>query len=218
MMFAPDELLKHTFSFGMACTLILFGAGTGLAQSQTDSRNLTPPTFENKTSRWMIDTFGFAPVFSSAAAAGIRMANPPDRFPREWRQGGGAFGRNFGLYYTRSTAGFTTRYLASAVLHEDTRYHASPRSGFWPRTGHAIGWVFVDQSDSGKRRLAVSNFAGALASGHVGRPFLPDGFNDETHALQWSLIGLGGIATQNLYDEFKPEIRRALRKIHIPIR
>jgi hypothetical protein len=102
-------------------------------------------------------------------------------------------------------------------LHDDPRYlRARPGSNAGERVFHAISYTFVDRTDSGARTIAFSNFAGAAAGGFVGMAYLPDGFNDTTHAGQRALSEFMGLGVSNLAAEFMPELAPILRKIHIP--
>lgn len=106
---------------------------------------------------------------------------------------------------------------ASLALHEDPRYVPSHSRNFFRRSLHAVAFVLVDRSDSGARRPAVANLTGALAGGFVGNSYLPDGYNDAAHAWVRSGLAYSGFATSNLADEFRPEINKVLKKLHLPL-
>lgn len=147
---------------------------------------------------------------------GISMAHPPDHYPPEWRQGMAAFGRNYGDFMGSWTAVQGGKFVVAAATHEDPRYSRSTRTGLVPRSVHAFTFVFIDHSDSGNKRLALSNFAGAASGGFVGNAYLPDGYNNASHAYTRSALALSGFLTSNLADEFHPEIVRIAHKLHIP--
>jgi hypothetical protein len=52
--------------------------------------------------------------------------------------------------------------------------------------------------------------------GFIGNAYLPAGFDNLTHAGQRSAIAFGGIAAQNVLQEFSPELGQFLKKIHLP--
>jgi len=147
---------------------------------------------------------------------GIEMAHPPRTYPPEWRQGVGGFARNYGDFMASWTAVQGGKFVVAAATHEDPRYLPATRRGLVPRSLHALKFVFIDHSDSGRNRLAFSNFAGAAAGGFVGNAYLPDGYNDPSHAYTRSALALSGFLTSNLADEFHPEIVRVAHKLHIP--
>jgi hypothetical protein len=188
-----------------------FGTGSLPATSL-----MQPMTVGQKLAYFEKPVFGPRTLFTTAFLAGISMANPPSGYPREWREGAAAFGRNYGNFYARDVAGATARFSADALLHEDPRYHRSTSKSFFGRTAHALAFTFVDQTDGGHTTLAVGNFAGAAASGFVGNAYLPNGWNDPTHAGQRALTTLGGYAAQNLAQEFSPEIGRFFEKLRLP--
>ncbi len=151
-----------------------------------------------------------------AAGALYRMANPVDQYPREWKDGGGAFGRNYGDILARDVSGKTARFAAGALLREDPRYFPSEDRRLGARVFHAIKFTLIDKADSGSDRIAVSNFASAIAGGFIGDAYLPPGFRNVTHAGQRSISVLWGTAAQNELSEFSPEIRILLKRMHVP--
>ena len=66
------------------------------------------------------------------------MADPPDSYPREWRDGGAAFGRLYGAEFARHTAGGITHFAVAALDREDPRYYFSTSHGYLPRAAHAL--------------------------------------------------------------------------------
>jgi hypothetical protein len=163
-------------------------------------------------------TFGPSAFAVPAAEAAVTMADPPSQFPREWKDGGGAFGRIYGADFARHTTAGVTHFGVAAIVREDPRYAPSASTNLGVRFFHAVAFTIVDRSDSGRRTLAASNLAGSLAGGFVGMAFYPDGFNDSTHALQRSLLELGNFGGHNLIAEFSPEMVRVLHKFHFPDR
>lgn len=156
-----------------------------------------------------------AALVGPAFRAGIRMANPPGRgttlYPREWTQGGEAFGRNYGDAVAERTSFNTARFVSGVILREDPRYVPSNSRNVFARSLRAVSFTFVDRSDSGHCRLALSSFVGAAAGGFVGNAYLPAGFNDLTHAGQRSTLQFGFVAGGNLFREFAPQMPGPLR-------
>ena len=144
------------------------------------------------------------------------MLHPPKDYPRDWEDGGGAFGRWYGEQIAASTTNRTAAFLAEVALHEDPRYVPSGSTNGLVRTLHAVAFTFVDRTDSGHKTFAFSNFAGAAAGGFAGMGLLPDGLNDVTHAEQRALRGLAMAAIRNLAMEYRPEWERLLHKTRIP--
>ena len=155
-----------------------------------------------------------------SAGALSKMANPPGSgstyYPKEWRVGGEGFGRNFGDQAAKDQAKHIAKYASGALLREDPRYYPSESGNIGLRAMHAVMFTLVDRSNGGAPRLALSNLVGAAAGGYVGDAYLPAGFRNQAHATQRSLVNLGGLAGENVLAEFKPEIRQALLKLHLP--
>jgi len=84
------------------------------------------------------------------------------------------------------------------------------------RVAHAMLFTLFDRTNSGRRTLALSNFAGSTAAGFVGNLWEPDGFNDTTHALQRSALEFGTFGGANLFAEFSPDLSHLMHKMHVP--
>jgi hypothetical protein len=173
-------------------------------------------TAEEKFQIYTHQTYGPQNFILPAFGAGFFMLDPPRRYPREWEDGGGAFGRWYGEQIVTSTSSRTVQLLAEVALREDPRYVPCGSKNALVRTFHAVAFTFVDKTDSGHNTLAFSNFAGAAAGGFVGMGLLPDGYNDVTHAERRALRGLGSVAIRNIVTEFRPEWGPILRRIHVP--
>jgi len=174
-----------------------------------------PQSLKLKTESYMVVTFGPRAMISPAFSAAMKMARPPAGYPREWLDGGPAFGRNYGAALGDRVALETGRYAAGALLHEDFRYRPSGKQGV-SRLFYALGYTFVDRNDRGHRTLAVANFAGAAAGGFVGNLYLPDGYNSPGDGA-WNFEGrFVGFAMTNVTREFAPEIFHVTRKLHAP--
>lgn len=160
-------------------------------------------------------TLGISAFIVPAGDALVDMANPPDHYPHEWRDGGGAFGRLYGTEFARHTTAGFTHFTVAAIDREDPRYYPCLSHNFAKRTVHALVFTVLDRNTSDRRTLALSNLAGSMAGGAVGMAYYPDGYNDFTHAYQHASIELTSFASHNLFAEFAPEIVRTLHKMHV---
>jgi hypothetical protein len=176
----------------------------------------TPLTAEGKLSIYVHRTFGPPALILPAFGAGLAMLNPPNHYPREWKDGAQAYGHNYGNILATVTARETASMLASIALHEDPRYRPSGSTNVLFRVFHALSYTVVDRTDSGKRTIAFSNFAGAAAGGLVGMAYLPNGFNDSAHAEQRIAMQFGTVAIHNIAAEFQPQWGPIVRKLRIP--
>jgi hypothetical protein len=172
-------------------------------------------SFNDKFTIYAHQTFGPPALIFPAFGAGIAMANSKNHYPREWKDGGGAFGRLYGDAIATATSERTARFMTGVALHEDPRYVRSNSKNPLARTVHAVAFTFVDKTDSGRNTIAFSNFAGAAAGGFVGRAYLPHGFNDLTHAEQRMAFQFMSIAIQNIAAEFQPQWGPLVRKLRI---
>ena len=176
------------------------------------------PGVESKFDYYVTETYLNPSVFTAPAfRAGIRMANPPGKgltkYPPEWRQGAEAFGRNYGDAFAQRVTFETARFATGVITREDPRYHPSTSHNVLSRSFHAIGYTFIDRSDSGHAMPAFSNFVGAAAAGFVGDAYLPSGYNNATHAGQRATLQFGMTAAGNLFREFAPQMPKPVRTV-----
>ena len=175
-----------------------------------------PASLRQKWLDYVVVTSGPRAFMSPVFPAAIRMINPKPNYPREWRLGAGAFARNYANGLAARSATETGRFLTAALLKEDFRYRPSSSKNPLGRVAHAIGFTFIDKSDTGHNRLAISNFVAAGAGGFVGNLYLPRGFNDLSHAQTRMAIEFGSLAGQNILREFAPDLLKLARKLHLP--
>jgi hypothetical protein len=175
-----------------------------------------PLTFQDKIRIYEHKTFGPPAVMLPAFGAGLGMLNPPSKYPKEWKDGAAAFGRNYGYRVADHTSRNTAQFLTGALLHEDPRYLRSTSSNPVFRTIHALAFTIFDKTDSGRTTFAASNFASSAAGGFVGIGILPDGYNDVTHAEQHMASEFLQIGIGNVLTEFEPQWGPWAKKLRIP--
>ncbi len=173
-----------------------------------------PPSEQDRFMDYAIQTFGPRALFVPPVVGAAWLIDPPNRLPRDWRLGAGAFGRNTGNAFVAETSLQTARFLSAGILHEDFRYRPSTSRNPAVRAWHALAFTFVDKSDSGNNRVAFANFLGAGAGGFVGNLYLPAGFNDLSHGDTRTAFVFGGFAIQNVLREFTPDLLRFSNKRH----
>jgi hypothetical protein len=172
-------------------------------------------TGEDKFQIYIHKAFGPPAVILPALGAGFQMLNPPNHYPREWKDGAEAFGRTYGYKVADRTSRETGQFLTGLLLHEDPRYQRSSSTNPFRRTFHALAFTVFDKTDSGRNTLAVSNFVSAAAGGFVGMGILPNGYNDVTHAEQRMASEFLQIAIGNVATEFEPQWGPLAKKIHL---
>jgi hypothetical protein len=175
-----------------------------------------PLTASQKFTLFEHRSFGPPAFVSPAISAGFRMARPRADYPRDWKDGAGAFGRLYGSTVATQASRHSAEFLTEAAFHYDPRYFPSRESNGVARVAHALAFVVVQRTDSGATSLALPHFAGAAAGGFVGMAYLPPGYNDLHHAGNRAASELLSIGVRNLAFEFAPELYPLERKLHIP--
>ncbi len=166
-----------------------------------------PLSVKEKLNLYVEDTYGPGAWLTAAAGAGIRqhLDSPP-----EWEQGMKGYGRRFVSSLGETAVKNTVQFAVGAALREDPRYFPSERRGIVRRSWHAMTFAWAPRHDSGGRVPGIARVAGALSSGFVSNAWYPERLSDTSHALSRAGIMLGGDAARNLFQEFWPDVRRAV--------
>ena len=152
--------------------------------------------------RWYLkSTISPLSFVTSAASAGFGQWRDT---PKEWRQGAEGYGLRFvssyGEHVVRETLGFG----ASAILHEDNRYHRSGESDVRPRIRYAVASTFLARRDDGSRRVSFSRIGAFAGAALISRLWQPK----STHSPRSGAVNFGtsiGIAAAfNVVREFWP--------------
>ena len=173
-------------------------------------------TASDKFHIYIHKTYGPPAVILPALGAGLQWANPPSQYPREWKDGPGAFGRNYGYRVADHTARNTAQFVTDVLLHEDLRYQRSTSTNPLSRTFHALSFTVFDKTDSGRTTFAFDNVASSAAGGLVGLGILPHGYNDMTHAEQHMAGEFSMLAIGNILTEYEPQWGPWAKKLRIP--
>ena len=188
----------------------------GLPAILAPQMSLQPVSAADKWQLYVHQAFNPVAFLLPTFGVALTMANPPDNYPREWKDGAGAFGRLYGDSLAKREAQLAAKTLTKITLREDPRYLPAASHNVFNRVAHAVLFVLVDKNDSGHNRLAYSNFTGAAASGFVGMGYLPEGYNDVTHAGQRAASTFQDFALSNIANEFCPQWGPLMNRMHLP--
>lgn len=132
--------------------------------------------------------------------------------PPEWGQGAEGYGVRFASSYGRMLIGRTIRFGVAAVDHEDPRFYHSDETGFWRRARFATVHYFIVRTDGGSQIPAFSRFAGVYGAAFISNEWYPASRANTSHALLRGTTALSAGLGWNVFREFWPDIKRALRK------
>jgi len=188
-----------------------FGQALGVigAPANAAAPAYVPMTASERFRHYLRSTYSPGSVVGAAAAAGITQWEDK---PKEWKQGAEGYGDRVGNAYAIHVMRGTIEYGASALLHEDDRYVRSPDKGFWKRSKHAVGEIFIARNDAGHERFAFSRFGGAAGAAFISRIWQPHSTNSAGDGAVVFGINMGLTAGNNLFHEFWPDIKRHVFK------
>lgn len=133
--------------------------------------------------------------------------------PAEWDSTAEGFGRRLGTQFAVQTSRGLINSGSAALLGRDPRYQRCGCEGGWRRVGHALSGVVLSADAQGVRRFDPSNLAASFGGGYVGASLYPARYSVSVKGYQLGTQLTGQVMAQNLFLEFGPEIRRAMRKV-----
>ena len=136
----------------------------------------------------------------------------PHVIVRHFWQGWNAYGERFGSNLAYNGIRQTVTYGTSIVFHEDNRYFASHKNGFWARTGYAALSTVVAQHPDGRRVFSVSSVTGIVAASAISSIWGPSSFKGVDNIAANAGLSLITTAGFNIVREFLPDVLHRHRK------
>jgi hypothetical protein len=130
--------------------------------------------------------------------------------PHEWHEGW------YGLWRrAASTTGYDAvrnsfMFTLNSLSRQDPRYARMGEGESAERAGHAIGQTFAGHTDGGKKALPWVRFAATYGAAFLANAWNPDRLSDTRHAMLRGTVTLATDASNNLFDEFWPDIKKKL--------
>lgn len=157
----------------------------------------------------VLSTVGPVPLIGEAAGAAIGQWT---NAPKEWGQGWDALGKRYWSNLAYNGIRQTITYGGSLALHEDTRYFASRRSGFWPRARHAVVSTFTARHSNGQDSFSYSATAGVIGAAAISSAWGPNSWKGPGNIAENAGISFASTAVSNVVREFLPDIFHRQRK------
>jgi hypothetical protein len=134
--------------------------------------------------------------------------------PGEWGEGWGPYFGRFGSHLAQYAVQRSIMFPVQAIDHEDTRYFPSTRKTYKGRLGDAFLHTVWRHNDSGGMMPAYSEFLGDYGAAAVSRLWWPDRFHNGTAIFVAGSDTILIDAGINIFNEFKPDIKRWLHLGH----
>ncbi len=158
---------------------------------------------------YLLSAGGPIPILGEAIGAGVSQW---ENSPKEWGQGWGAYGERFGTNLAYNGIRQTITYGTSAIFHEDNRYFASHKHGFWARTGYAALATVVAEHPDGRRTFSVSAVSGIIGASALSSIYGPPSWKGLGNISENAGLSLITTAGFNIVREFLPDVLHRQRK------
>ena len=149
-------------------------------------------------------------VFAGIGASLDQERNRPD----QWGQGWGPFGERYASHLGSYIVQRSIMFPVQAIDHEDTRYFRSNRLSIKGRIGDALLETVWRHNDSGGMMPAYSEFLGDYGAAAVSRLWWPSNYHKASSILIAGSDTVLVDAGINVFNEFKPDIKRWLHLNH----
>jgi len=160
-------------------------------------------TEKDRFQLYLLSAGGPVPLLGEAAAAGIGQGT---NHPPEWGQGWGAFGERYGSNLAYNGVRQTITYGISIPFHEDNRYFASGKHGFWGRTGYAVLSTFTARHPDGRQSFSFSGVSGVVGASAISSIWGPSSWKGFNNIAENAGISFGTTAALNVVREFLPDL------------
>jgi hypothetical protein len=172
----------------------------------TEPSNLTE---KKRFHLYVVSTAGPVPLLGEAVGAAISQWEDS---PKEWGQGWSAYGKRYGGNLAYNAVRQTITYGTSAVFHEDNRYFASHKHGFWARTGYAVLSTVTARHPDGRQTFSVSSVTGVIGASAISGIWGPPSWKGIENISGNAGISFASTAGFNIVREFLPDLLRRPHK------
>jgi hypothetical protein len=163
----------------------------------------TQLTEKKRFQLYVVSTAGPVPLIGEAAGAAISQW---ENSPAEWGQGWTAYGKRYGSNLAYNAVRQTITYGTSIVFHEDNRYFASHKHGFWARTGYAVLSTVTARHPDDRQTFSVSAVTGVVGASAISSIWGPPSWKGLENISRNAGISFGSTAGFNIIREFLPDL------------
>jgi hypothetical protein len=178
-----------------------------------DPGEKVPPLYtRDKLEFWLHEEFeplGLFPAFATSGWEQLMNSDP------KYGSDSGAYGQRLGAAVVREASmRLFSDSLLPAITHEDPRYFRKAYGTVTQRGVYAAKRVFVAQRDDGSHGFNYSDVVGRAAASALTMAYYPhESANWGVAARTWG-VSLAGLAGNNLFFEFWPDVRDKLFHRH----
>jgi hypothetical protein len=152
---------------------------------------------------YITSTVGPVPILAELTGAAVGQW---DNDPKEWGQGWNAYRKRAESDLAYNGVRETIAYGTSILFHEDNRYFASHRHGFWRRSGYAVLSTVTARHPDGRTTFSFSSVAGVFGAAGFSSLWGPPSFGGVSGIGENAGISFGCTALFNVVREFMPDV------------
>ena len=180
-----------------------------LTMAGSNAADFRPLTQDQRNSIYLKSLINPVWYLKGGFSAAIDLRNDK---PQEWEQGASGYGKRFANIMGQYAIQRTVTFGMESLLHEDNRYFASGKKGFWARSGYALSSSFLARHDNGKRYPSASLIGGFTAAAFVSRSWQPPSTQSAGDGAVSFGISMGYNVLASEVKEFLPDVLRPFTK------
>ncbi|HLY19147.1 MAG TPA: IPT/TIG domain-containing protein [Bryobacteraceae bacterium] len=130
--------------------------------------------------------------------------------PREWGQGGAAYGRRVASTEAAAVIHTVLAFSLDSALREDPRYFRSSRKGMFRRVADAARGTFLTRTDVGGETVSTWRLGSAYGAAILSNLWYPDRLDTMRLGFLQGTVRVGFDLVTNISSEFWPDIKKKL--------
>ncbi len=179
------------------------GASNSAAEANAEPAAYPPLTAEQKAARRLKRLVEPVNLLSSGFGAGIDQWKHD---PKGWDLGAKGYGLRLGSAEGFNVSDGVIGLGFDVAFHLDPRYHRKPEARIGGRIWNAVSQTFLAYSDSGERKINVSEIGGNFGAGFIANTWEPRGSNSTGDALTRGALGIAYHTAKNVVRELIPSL------------
>ena len=162
--------------------------------------------------RWFT-TNTMDPANLAGGICAAAMGTAPVR-PKEYGPHWGGFADRYGMGMTGSVTGNAIEAGVGFLLREDPRYFRAPDRPFKARVGNVLRLTFAARGGHGSFGPAYARYMALFGNNFVSNSWRVQSEANSHDALLRTSEGFGGLLAGNAFEEFWPDVKKRLSRLH----
>jgi hypothetical protein len=208
-----QQLMPGTLASTVKADSYEGASSSSLDAAATSSSDARQPITAKERVQWTVNTtVGPEGLAGELFGAGLDTLfnSPPKQYGTHWQ----GFGDRLGMSVAGNAVSNTMEAGLGAAWGEDPRYFRDGGGSFGNRLGHAAKMTLMAEDRNGNLMPAYARFIAIPGSNFLSNAWRAPGDDDVNRATARTGLGFLGRFGSNVFDEFWPDFKQKLFRIH----